>query len=208
MIKNFARTIACLAVLFSAQVSYANSVAAGDWIRFTGTQGTLNGGAFTIDDLTDPGVADFLTFCLQLTEYMNYESNFLVGSITDYADDDSGDDVINAETSWIMSNFSRGQLGGYSSDDIQWAIWQLEGEKGTNFGNSDAVIALATAGVQGGWTNDGVRVLNLFHANGAAAQDQLVYTPSPVPEPGTFLLVGGGVLAAVMAKRRRLFARN
>jgi hypothetical protein len=208
MIRDVARTVAFLAIIFSAHLSYANSVAAGDWVRFTGTQGTLGGGAFTIDDLTDASVADFLTFCVQTTQYIDYGSSFRVGSITDYADDAAGPDPLGAETSWIMSNFSRGQLAGYSSDDIQWSIWQLEGEKGANWGNSAALIALATAGVKGGWTNDGVRVMNLFWANGTKAQDQVVYAPSPVPEPGTLLLVGGGVLAVVVARRKRLFARN
>ncbi len=211
MVHNVSRVLLCLVVLCSAPAAYASQVEVGDLVRFKGSAGTLGGGAFTLDDVTDPTVVDFLSFCAQVTQHINYSDNFRVGSITDYADDAAGNDVIASETTWLMSNFSRGLLGGYGSDDIQWAIWQLEGEKATNWGNSAALIALAQVAVAGGWSNDGVKVLNLFFANGTKAQDQLVYMPdeltlrttAEVPEPGTLALVGGGVIAAVVARRRR-----
>src|SRR5688572_29734802 len=160
MIRSIARTVVCAAMLACAHGAQASPVEIGDWVRFQGSLGTNGGGAFLVDDVSDPTVEDFLTFCVQYSQHINYSSNFRVGSITDYADDVAGNDPISGETAWLMSNYIRGLLGGYSSSDIQWAIWKLEGERFTNWGNSAALIALAHAAVVDGWTNDGVHVLN------------------------------------------------
>jgi hypothetical protein len=119
----------CGAMLSTAQLSYANPIEAGDWVHFNGSVGSLGGGAFTVHDVTDSGVADFLAFCVQVSQHIDYSHNFLVGSITNYADDAAGPDPLEGETTWIMSNFSRGLLDAYSPNDIQWSIWMFEGEK-------------------------------------------------------------------------------
>jgi hypothetical protein len=189
-------------MLLSAQLSYGNSIAVGDWVQFVASSGTLGGGAFTVHDVSDSAVTDFLTFCVQESQYIDYSHSFRVGSITNYADDAAGHDPLEAETAWIMSNFARGLLGAYSSNDIQWSVWKLEGEQSNNWGNSAALIDVAHAAVLGGWSNDGVEVLNLFWADGTPAQDQLVYSPTAVPEPATVVLLGTGLLALVHSRRR------
>jgi hypothetical protein len=203
MIQRLVRAVVCAAAVCSAQAAFASPIEVGDWIHFTGSQGTLGGGAFTVHDVSDPTVDDFLTFCIQETQYIDYSSNFRVGSISNYADDASGPDYLDQETAWIMSNFSRGLLGSYSSNDIQWAIWKQEGEQSTDWGKSAMLIGLAHTAVLNGWTNDGVKVLNLFWADGTKAQDQVIFAPTPVPEPATMVLVGGGISALVAARRRR-----
>jgi hypothetical protein len=212
MMRTFIRTVLCGAVLLAAHVANANPIEAGDWVHFNGSDGTLGGGAFTVDDITDAAVPDFLTFCVQVSQHIDYSHDFRVGSITDYADDAGGPDPLSTETAWLMSSFSRGLLGAYSSNDIQWSIWQLEGEQIANWGNSATLINLAHLAVLGGWSNDGVKVLNLFAANGSPAQDQIVYVPptvtiTAVPEPATLVLLGTGVTALVRRRRERI-SRN
>ena len=213
MMRTFIRAVLCGAVLLTAQVANANPIEVGDWVHFNGSIGTLGGGAFSVDDITDAAVPDFLTFCVQVSQHIDYSHDFRVGAITDYADDAGGPDPIETETAWLMSNFSRHLLGAYSSDDIQWSIWQLEGEQFGNWGNSAALINLAHLAVVGGWSNDGVKVLNLFAANGSPAQDQIVYVPptvtiTAVPEPATLVLLGTGVTALVRRRRRERISRN
>jgi hypothetical protein len=198
----------------SARPAYAAPVEVGDLVQFRSSLGTLGGGAFVVDNLSDASVPDFITFCIQYSQHINYSSPFRVGSITNYADDAGGPDPIATETAWIMSNYSRGLLTAYSVDDLQWAIWRLEGERTGSWGAAQAVINLATTAVAGGWANDGVDVVNLFWANGTPAQDQLVYTPKPpgdvhsVPEPGTLMLLGSGIALGIAARRRRKSARR
>jgi hypothetical protein len=199
----------CGAIVLSAPSAFASTIAVGEWVHFNGSLGSLGGGAFQIHDVSNSAVPDFLTFCVQETQYIDYTHDFRVGSITNDADDAAGPDPIEPETAWIMSNFSRGLLGAFSSNDIQWAIWKLEAEVSSNWGQSAALIGLAHTAVVGGWANDGVKVLNLFWANGAPAQDQLVYLPTtitqqiPNPEPGTIVLFTTGGLALAFARRRR-----
>jgi hypothetical protein len=188
----------------------ADSISVGNAVRILGSTGTIRGGAFSLDNLaTGPGV-DFLTFCLQRTQYIDYGTEFVVGAITNHADD-TPLDPISHETAWIYTQFREGALDPiFGPDAIQAAIWYLEQEWTTNVANSAALRAAAAAAVAGGWINQGVAVLNLFYRDGRPAQDQLTYTPpneTQVPEPSLLLLLGGGLAgAAAVTRRRRLAA--
>ena len=199
------------AVMLVATVSSADPISVGDLIKFQGSTGGLGGGAFLVDNTSNGAGVDFTTFCLQMTQHIDYSSLFRVGGITNFADDASGDDPLSTATEWIFSSFRAGLLPGYSPDEIQGAIWTLENEWTSSAGNSAGLITLAQNNVAAGWVNDGVGVLNLFYTDGRKAQDQLTYTqvanlpppPSqPTPEPATLLLMGVGGL--VLGSRKRL----
>ena len=89
-------------------------------------------------------------------------------------------------------------------DSLQWAIWQLQGEKTiplgetwTNLANS--FIDLSNQAVANGTTiGSDVGVLNLNYADGSDAQDQLTI----VPEPSSLQFLGFGAVALFVGHRR------
>jgi PEP-CTERM motif len=213
--RTLCRVALVAGLVLTARVSSADPIQVGDLIKFTGTTGTLGGGAFQVDNLSNGAGVDFETFCVQMTQYLDFSNTFRVDSISNYADDASGHDPLSTATQWIFSSYRAGLLGGYNVDEIQAAIWKLEGEWNTTIGNSQSLINAAYAGVAQGWVNDGsVKVLNLFYyPSNVPAQDQIVQMsvaallppPTGTPEPATLALVGlGGLMAA---GRKRLKAR-
>jgi hypothetical protein len=208
------QAIVFIVLLLAARTSNADPISVGDIIHLTGSSGTLGGGAFWIDNAANgPGI-DFFTFCVQITQHVDYTNPFRIGSITTYADDAAGRDYIAPETAWIFSNFRNGALNTYSSDEIQASIWILEDEWTTNVGQSANLILLARDRVAAGWVNDGVGVLNLFYLDGRQAQDQLTQNaptqglpiPTPTPEPATLGLMGIGALVLARKRQRALRA--
>jgi len=209
-VRRAIHTIVVFCLLLGARQAYADPVAVGDVLHVLGSDGNIWGGAFDVDNTSNgPGI-DFKTFCVQLREDIDYDNLFLVGAISDFADDDGGPNPLSLETAWIFSSYRHGALSAFTSDEIQSALWALEGDwtladamslfGPSVIGDPASLIALAEASVNAGWVNDGVRVINLFTLDGQKAQDQL--TLSEVPEPGTLLLVGGGVAALIRRRRR------
>jgi hypothetical protein len=201
MTRHVLTALTILTIAGYAAPASADTIHIGDNVKFISSNGTLGGGAFSVDDLANGAGIDLLTFCLQRTQHIDYSSTFRVGDITLYADD-SPNDPISDETAWIYSSFRAGTLGGYSSDEIQAAIWYLEDEWTSNVGNSAALRLAAHNAVLGGYTNTDVRVLNLFYQSGAQAQDQLVLRSTP--EPASLVLLGSGLLAIRRGLRRRV----
>jgi len=206
------RAAVLVACMLTARASSAAPIAVGDLLHFTGSTGTLGGGAFLIDDVSNGAGVDFMSFCVQMTQHVDYSQLFRVGSITNYADDASGNDPLSSATQWIFSSFQAGLLNNYSADEIQAAIWKLEDEWTQSVGNSDLLISYAQSQVAQGWVNDGVKVINLFYQNGTQAQDQVIQMsvaalvpPTGSPEPATLALMGLGGL--VLAGRKRVMNR-
>lgn len=196
-----------------AGTAHADAISVGSTIKFADGPGTTGGGEFLV---TVDGVEQFITFCLQRTEYIDFKTTFRIGGISTYASSDpvdkggdpvTGHDPLSPQTAWLYTQFRANTLAGYdylgstrwqSANALQNAIWWFEGEITTNPNN--AFVTAANAAVAGGWTGLGnVRVLNLYFPDGREAQDQLAL----VPEPATMALFASGLGFAVWRRRRR-----
>jgi PEP-CTERM motif-containing protein len=206
----------------------ADAVVAGDLLKFGDLPGNTGGGEFKLTINSDPSNW-FISFCLQKTEYMNFTSNFIVGSITGAAMTDpvanggdavTGADPISKQTAWLYTQFRTGSLSQYaynnvatgtfatqeaSANALQHAFWGLEGEEAIDPNNF--YVQLANQQNLTNWDASGVKVLNLYvysatapDHRGSEAQDQLVL----VPEPSTMALFGVGAFATVLKRRRSM----
>jgi hypothetical protein len=192
--------------LFVASVAEAGPLTA----RLSDGPGTTGGGEFNLT-LFDGGtpVETFITFCLQMTQYIDFTTTFSVHSISTATDDAAGPDTLDPQTAWLYTNMRAGTLPGYdhstaAANALQKSFWYFEGEVTANpdleAGNDYDFVALANAAVaNGSWSGLGdVRVLNIFYPNGARAQDQLFL----VPEPTTLGMMGMGAVVAMFRRRR------
>ena len=170
----------------------------------------------------------FTTFCIEENEYFfpGQSYNFFVA---DYAfmggkggQTSPNQDPLDEKSAYLYWRFRTDPGFATTTEQVQAlqvAFWYIEDEI-TGFPTDNpgtlAVfdVALATAEVGKGWTNDGrVRVLNLYKGDDAnttskdynaghyQAQSQLGLFS--VPEPGTLLLLGSGFLPMGLVLRKR-----
>lgn len=145
---SFACAIAVIISLGAEQS--AASVQVGDTLKLVNGPGSP-GGVFKADSTASPDAWPvFPTFCVELHEYINFSSTYVVDSIalsTD-ASDSSKNKTLTAKAAWLYSSFLDGTLGlGFDGgklneiDDangskLQLAIWTAMGYTG-GFAGSD-----------------------------------------------------------------------
>ena len=176
-------------------------------------------------------VTGFETFCVEMNQSFTPGNTYNTTVGNSIVSGPYSSTSVTVGTAYLYSQFAQGTLTGYtytpgsnrelSADELQDAIWYLQGEL-PSYGSSstsdslykfkasnDPFVALVQSLFGGSATesdatygnNFGVEALNLTSGSGWDTQynqDQLVYTsgpkPTPVPEPATF--AAGAMLLA------------
>ena len=219
--------LVALAVLVPTLAS-AGTIKTGDVVKITGLDGgSFGAGPIKIDGPDLNTATDFLTFCLEINEFITFNTPFYV-KIADFATNGgaggsvNGKDPLDQRTAFLYSKFLSGSLGPQytgdttSKDGLQLAIWRIEEEvkrdangvyrrsdnnvaigNTAKFQKADAFYNLALS-ANGFY---GVKVMQLWGNPDFTGnkQDLLIFVPEGASTFGV-LLLGMSVVAAARSR--------
>jgi len=224
------------AISLGAGAQSEAAIVVGDTVRFFDRDGntTSDTGEFGIALLPDADTELFRTFSMQRDEFMDFDKHgFNVTGIGTQVL--AQNDGLDWRTAYLYTQFRAGTLSGYdygsgrdsSANELQEAIWAIEGEVYVADGQALAWINQASDAIQNGlWSGTGaVKILNLAwatsrndHEQGKPSTDVLMLADDGgngngggpgnevVPEPASIavwsLLGLVGAAAAWRRKRR------
>jgi hypothetical protein len=120
------RSLVALAMLASAGTgAFAGPLTVGDMIRMSDGPGTTGGGEFRMRSVAGSW-DEFITFCLQRTEYIDFTNQFRIGGISTFASSDpvanggqapSGNDPLSWQTAYLYTQFRNNTLYRYDYDN-------------------------------------------------------------------------------------------
>jgi hypothetical protein len=172
----------------------------GDEIKISGQTpyATVSGGRGGPYTASSPKGSweNFLTFCLEIDEYLNFSSTFIAGNISTATDNGgkntNAGDPLSYFTAYIYTKAVSGAFAQDQLDDVQYAIWYEEEEIAWSslpqaaqsfFNQQKDNFSIS------GWNGLGnVRVINLTDLSGNKKQDLIVSVPEP---PASATLVFG-----------------
>jgi hypothetical protein len=206
------RVVVAVAVLMGVvSAAEATSIQTGDQVRIIGLDGgTLGAGPMKIDGPDLDTATDFVTFCLEIDEFITFNTTYYAK--LDMVAKDGGaagpsPDPLDSRTAYLYSNYLASSLGAFgytgdtnSKDGLQLAIWRIEQEvyrgndglyrrsdtntvvaNAAKSAKADLLYNAATTNADGGFYN--IQVMQLWGSPTFTQNKQdLLIQVIPVPE--------------------------
>jgi len=145
------------------------------------------------------------SFCIDFNQYVpDEESDYEVKSLNDFFTDTTA-----ANITKLWYNYYDKNMSGYDAAGLQIAMWEVTSD--TNYSLSEGSFSITSGsndyGAQG--ILDHLPNINGYDSSSLIAlhhgDHQDYVTTQPVPEPGTMILMGTGLLGLVGLSRKRFY---